>query len=160
MAVPNINHLFTEEQIREVEDQVNLDIEGLKAGRKEDFLLLQSLRGNWSVEQFVSVAHHRGKSWRYLSALADAANEIQGLTMLHFIAAAAETAFTTATAQKVLNMLQRFREYHKEYKKTTGTRDDPIVNQIIQDAEVQLMEINKVYPQRLHARLSRLDDPD
>ena len=46
---PKITPLFDDEHIQEMEDEVKLNIDAMREGRQEDFLLLQSLRGNWSA---------------------------------------------------------------------------------------------------------------
>jgi hypothetical protein len=37
---PKIKRLFDDEHVREMENQVKIDVEGLREGRKEDFLFL------------------------------------------------------------------------------------------------------------------------
>ena len=91
--------------------------------------------------------------------MADKANELQGITMLNFVAEAAQQAFTLATAKKTLLSLEKLRHFGQDYMERTGTQEDVIVNQILAGAEEHLMHLSLQAPQRVNDRLNRfLDD--
>lgn len=57
----------------------------IKQGKAEDALLIFGMTHNLSTSEMIKIGRHRGRSWPFLSALADAKLEIEGQGLLHLV---------------------------------------------------------------------------
>lgn len=145
---------FTQEHYDEVKTQVEQEAKDLMAGRQENTLLIQALSGNWSVRHFLDVAGQRGKSWRFLSALADKSLEIQGWGMLDFMADAVGRDLAEQILRKALASLERVGKIEEDFKTRYG--DDAFVEQIFDELRADLTTWARESRQHYWRRVNKL----
>jgi hypothetical protein len=122
----------------EIRTEVKSELAAISEGRLEDPILLKAVAGNWSIEQFTAVARRRGRGWRFQSALADKALEVQGVALLHVVADVMGHSLREATVVKALNSLARLDGYRSSFVFKHGA--DPRAQQIVEDAQDEVME--------------------
>lgn len=121
----------------EIEAQLHLELENIREGKLADALLIEAMAYNWSVPWFLKVAGWRGKSWRFMSALADKALEIQGYGMLNLVTQVVSDRLTLATFQRAGETLKQLRQLSEEYS------DVPHMNEILEEAVEDVKEARR-----------------
>ncbi len=105
------------EVIREEDELLN------RSNDEENFTLLGALAGNWDIRQFISVARYHGKSWRFLSALADKSLQLQGYAMLDFMADAMGRDLALQVYEKARTTFARAERMKKNLDDRYGTNE-------------------------------------
>ena len=66
----------------EIKDSLQEEVDFIKQGKAEDAVLIYGMAHDLSMKQMIEMGRYRGRSWRFLSALADAKLEIEGKGIL------------------------------------------------------------------------------
>lgn len=145
---------MTEEQKAFFNKQLRSEISAVEAGENvENAILLQSLAGNWSIEEFLQVAKFHGKGWRTLTPLVQKVLEIQGLAMVHFVAVAAGNDLAYATVQKAISTVVKLKKIGEQYANC------PFAMQIISDSIEESMqwrtEVSTIFRRSVADKLDR-----
>ncbi len=106
MNIPRTKVLELEQYRPEIQEQLNLELQSIREGNLDDALLIKAMAHNWSFPHFLKVARWRGKSWRFLSALSDAALELQGIAMLRLMAHVMGNNLMKASMKKTMETIQ------------------------------------------------------
>jgi hypothetical protein len=138
----------------EVKAVLAFEEQEIMAGRRENALLTQAIANNWSAKDLFRVARHRGKSWRFLSALGDKALEIEGYALLQFVADAVGRDFAEMVFRKSLLSLQRAKAIYQQSRAVNG--DDLFVEQMYVELCEDLVCWTRESRQRYWDRLTRL----
>ena len=145
---------FTQEHWAEMNTQIEQEANDLLAGRKENTLFIQALSDNWSLQHFLDVARHRGKSWGFLSALADKSLEIQGWGMLDFMADAVGRDLAEQILRKALSSLDRVAKIQEAF--LSHNEDSPYAEQRFDELRSDLTQWARESRQRYWRRVNRL----
>ena len=149
-----VKNLFSEDEYEEFNAQVKVDWQSLKEGREEDAVLLQALSENWNITELLNVAKRRGKTWRWLAALADKQNEITGMALLsesviHILGNA-----NHAMLQKALNVIARNRRFAEKYGRDHG--HDEYTESVVDNMQIRVMNLAPAHYDHLERRLQAM----
>lgn len=132
--INRLSFVLPDEDKKEIEDELRRELRDINESKAFDALLIQSMAHNWSFSQFVNVAKYRGKSWRFMSTLSDAALEIQGLGMLRLMSKIVGDDLILGTVERAFETVKRLDSMVLRYP------GGPVYEQILERAMQQTQE--------------------
>ena len=133
----NTGFLNLEQHRPEIEEQLNLELQNIREGKLADALLIEAMAYNWSVPWFLKVAGLRGKSWRFMAALADKALEIQGYGMLNLVTQVISDRLTLTTYERAGETLKQLHQLAEKFK------DVPHADEMLEEAAEDIKETRR-----------------
>ena len=123
---------LSQTDLSEMSAIIRSEMSSLQVGRTENALLLQALAGNWSIDQLIRTATTRGRNWRFMSALADKALQIQGVGILMLVAETTGADLTEHGFRKANDSIDRLHLVYQSAVQRTG--DDPYKAELLEKA--------------------------
>ena len=90
----------------EIKEALQAELQLIQEGKAQDAVLFYGMAHNMSTSKLIEIGRHRGRNWRFMSALADASLEIEGQGMLHLVRQVVGDNLLIQATQKAIYTIQ------------------------------------------------------